>query len=174
MYDTALTAHEPAGSLKRAAELKDHCADQLAWELHVSRGYAFSQVLLGEALVRRLPLVLADFQAGLIDQARAGVFVDCLSNLDLDTAREIAERYRVKARTLHPGPVAGAAALRGGSGRPGPGPPPVCAAGGRAGRVAVPVHGRHRVSGRVESAAAPGPRGVQLHRPARPRRQGPR
>ena len=92
MYDTALTAHEPAGSLKRAAELKDHCADQLAWELHVSRGYAFSQVLLGEALVRRLPLVLADFQAGLIDQARAGVFVDCLSNLDLDTGREIAER----------------------------------------------------------------------------------
>src|SRR4029453_213843 len=68
MYDTALTAHEPAGPLKRAAELKDHCADQLAWELHVSRGDAFSQVRLGEALVRRLPLVLADFRAGLIDQ----------------------------------------------------------------------------------------------------------
>src|SRR5678815_2966159 len=70
MYDTALTAHELAGSLTRAGELKDHSADQLAWELHCSRGYAFSQVLLGEALVRRLPDVLADFKAGLIDQAR--------------------------------------------------------------------------------------------------------
>jgi hypothetical protein len=102
MYGTALTAHEPAGSLTRAAELKDHCADQVAWELHMSSGYAFSQVLLGEALVRRLPMVLADFQAGHLDQARAAVFVECLSNLDEALAREIAERYLVKARTLTP------------------------------------------------------------------------
>jgi hypothetical protein len=64
MYDTALCAHEPAGSMTRAADVKDHCADQLAWELHLSSSYAFSQVLLGRALVRRLPMVLADFQPG--------------------------------------------------------------------------------------------------------------
>ena len=102
MYDTALTAHEPAGSMTRAGDVKDHCADQLAWELHLSSSYAFSQVLLGRALVRRLPMVLADFQAGHLDQARAAVFVDVLSDVDEDKARAIAERYLVKARTLTP------------------------------------------------------------------------
>jgi hypothetical protein len=102
MYDTALCAHEPAGSMTRAADVKDHCADQLAWELHLSSSYAFSQVLLGRALVRRLPMVLTDFQAGHLDQARAAVFVDCLSGLDDETAHRIADRYLVKARTLTP------------------------------------------------------------------------
>jgi len=102
MYDTALTAHEPAGSTTRAGDVKDHCADQLAWELHLSSSHAFSQVLLGRALVRRLPMVLADFQAGHLDQARAAVFVDCLSGLDDEIAHQIADRYLLKARTLTP------------------------------------------------------------------------
>ena len=102
MYDTALTAHEPAGSTTRAADVKDHCADQLAWELHLSSSHAFSQVLLGRALVRRLPMVLTDLQAGHLDQARAAVFVDCLSGLDDEIAHQIADRYLLKARTLTP------------------------------------------------------------------------
>ena len=47
-------------------------------------------------------MVLTDFQAGHLDQARAAVFVDCLSGLDDEMAHEIAERYLVKARTLTP------------------------------------------------------------------------
>ena len=57
LYETGQAAHEPAGSLTRAGELKDRAGEQIAWELAVSSSYADGQVELGRQLARRLPNV---------------------------------------------------------------------------------------------------------------------
>ena len=83
--------------LIRSDKITEFSGDEIAWTLHWSRSYAFSQVLLGQALLCRLPMVFAALLAGRIDAAKANAFADALSGLDDETARAVATRLLVKA-----------------------------------------------------------------------------
>ena len=92
LYETGQAAHEPEGSLTRAAELKDRAGEQIAWELCVSSSYADGQLELGRQLARRLPNVGQALRDGRIDYGKAHAFVDALCDVDDDdVARAIAD-----------------------------------------------------------------------------------
>jgi hypothetical protein len=78
-------------------------SDEVAFALHMSRGAAQQQVLLGRDLMRRLPAVFASLAAARIDLARARVFSDLLSNVEDDAlARELADEFLPPAEKWTP------------------------------------------------------------------------
>ncbi len=97
VWETARALGRPAESLVRSDDVTEFSGDEIAWTLHWSRSYAFGQVLLGQALVCRLPMVFAEMVAGRIDGAKAGAFVDALCDLDEEAARAIATRLLANA-----------------------------------------------------------------------------
>ncbi len=97
VWETARAVGQPAESLTRSDNLTEFSGDEIAWTLHWSRSYAFGQVLVGQALVCRLPMVFEAFLAGRIDGAKATAFVDALTGLDEQTARAVATRLLDRA-----------------------------------------------------------------------------
>ena len=87
----------------RSDEVRDRVVaavgDLVGWTVHWTGRYAQGQVGVADALGRRLPMVLAAVQGGLIDQAKAEAFVDALGCVDDETAVRIATRLLPKART---------------------------------------------------------------------------
>ncbi len=97
VWETARTVGQPAESLTRSDNVTEFSGDEIAWTLHWSRSYAFGQVLVGQALVCRLPMVFEAMLAGRIDGAKAAAFVDALTGLDEQTARAVATRLLDRA-----------------------------------------------------------------------------
>jgi hypothetical protein len=97
VWETARTLGQPAGSLSRADEVTEHSGTEIGWTLAWTESYAFAQVLLGQALLGRLPAVWAAMLAGRIDAAKANAFVDALADLDEQTARAVADRLLDRA-----------------------------------------------------------------------------
>ena len=69
---------DPAG---RLVELNEFSADQVAFTLTWSRGYAVDQVELAQDLIVRLPMVFAALRSGRLDLARARLFSRQLAGL---------------------------------------------------------------------------------------------
>jgi len=97
VWETARTLGQPAGSLSRTDEVTEHSGTEIGWTLAWTESYAFAQVLLGQALLCRLPAVWAAMLAGRIDGAKANAFVDALADLDEQTARAVADRLLDRA-----------------------------------------------------------------------------
>jgi hypothetical protein len=97
VWETARTVGQPAGSLSRSDEVTEHSGTEIGWTLAWTESYAFAQVLLGRALLGRLPAVWAAMLAGRIDAAKANAFVDALADLDEQTARAVADRLLDRA-----------------------------------------------------------------------------
>jgi len=97
VWETARAVGQPAESMTRSDGVTEFSGDEIGWTLHWSRSYAFSQVLVGQALLCRLPMVFEAMLAGRIDGAKATAFVDALTGLDEQTARAVATRLLGKA-----------------------------------------------------------------------------
>ena len=97
VWETARTLGQPAGSLFRTDEVAEHSGTEIGWTLAWTESYAFAQVLLGQALLGRLPAVWAAMLAGRIDAAKANAFVDALGDVDEQTARAVADRLLDRA-----------------------------------------------------------------------------
>jgi hypothetical protein len=87
-----------SGPARDEEEVVDEVGTEIGWLLHCSERYAFAQVATAGALTCRLPMVLADVRAGLIDPAKAEAFVDALGCVSVPTAHAIAIRLLPKAR----------------------------------------------------------------------------
>jgi hypothetical protein len=90
VFEAGLAAHQDSDTVVRHPDLVDRAEVQVAWTLHCSDAHAQTQILLGRALLRRLPMVWQALAEGRIDYLRAAAFADCLPDVDESTARAIA------------------------------------------------------------------------------------
>ena len=93
VFEAGLAAHQDEDTLRRHPDLVERAEVQVAWTLHCSDSHAQTQILLGRALRRRLPMVWQALADGRLDYHRAAAFADCLADLDQPTARVVAARW---------------------------------------------------------------------------------